>query len=612
MKCKRLHSGLKVLSKSSAESAAGAARETLLADPFPAETPAWWKESTVYQIYPKSFYDSTGNGKGDLPGILLKLDYIQSLGVDVLWLNPVYQSPWKDNGYDISGYRRILPELGTMDDMDTLIRGVHARGMRIIMDLVVNHTSDQHPWFQKSRLTPQSPEAEYYWWRPGTPEQPPNRWQSFFGGPAWSWDETREAWYLHLFSPHQPDLNWENPTLRREIYAMMAWWLDKGIDGFRMDVINFISKNPTLPEGNPPEDGRPFFVNGPRIHEFLQEMHREVLDGRDILTVGECSGASTADAVLYTDPARKELNQIFGMDLMEIDYSPRGKWSPRPWSYQEMKTILTRWQLSLEGRGWNTLFLSNHDQPRGLSRFGESAGLRQDSAKMLITLIHSLKGTPYFLQGEELGLPNPAYPRLEQYRDIESLNFIRQARAEGWDKSKILHALQNQSRDNGRSPMPWHSRDSRGGFTQGEPWIDPHPSFGEINVEQEEKDPASVLAWFRHLTALRKREKGLIYGQFYPAEGGDRRIFRFLRLSTEEQYEIVLNLSGETVPLPQAVTIGWQTKTLLLQNPRQNGETPEEQSGEQSGEQPQEQRSPNALITTVFRPYEVRIYKRTT
>ncbi len=587
MTCKRLHSDQTAPFPQPAPSQSSAPS----ALPRTAgETPAWWKEGTVYQIYPKSFYDSSGNGKGDLPGILLKLDYIQSLGVDILWLNPVYQSPWRDNGYDISSYRQILPELGTMEDMTALIRGVHARGMRIIMDLVVNHTSDQHPWFQESRRNPQGRKADYYWWRPGTPDSPPNRWQSFFGGPAWSWDETRKAWYLHLFSPHQPDLNWENPALRREIYAMMDWWLDKGIDGFRMDVINFISKNPDLPEGTPPEDGRPFFINGPRIHEFLQEMHREVLDGRDTLTVGECSGASTADAVLYTDPARRELNQIFGMDLMEIDYSPQGKWIPRPWSYREMKEILSRWQLTLEGRGWNTLFLSNHDQPRGLSRFGDPQNHREDSAKMLAALLLTLKGTPYILQGEELGLPNPAYPQLHHYRDIESLNFISQAQKDGWKESEILKALQEQSRDNGRSPMPWHGSGDTGGFSRGTPWINPHPLYQTINAENQDNNPASPLAWFRRLTALRKKEPALIYGQFYPAEPGDHRIFRFFRRSPDSQLEIILNLSPEHVSLPPRITEAWAQTALIIQSPGQPNQT--------------------EPITTVFRPYEVRIYKK--
>ncbi len=406
----------------------------------------WWRSAVVYQIYPRSFQDSDGDGVGDIPGIISRLDHIAALGVDVIWLSPVYRSPQDDNGYDIADYQDVDPTFGTLADLERLFDAVHERGMRIVMDLVVNHTSDEHPWFVASRSSREDPKRDWYWWRPpraghegGTRGAEPTNWGSFFSGPAWQWDEATGEYYLHLFSRKQPDLNWENPEVRQAVYAMMRWWLDRGVDGFRMDVINLISKQVgpggALPDGAAQHggalgDGTPFFMNGPRIHEFLQEMNREVLAGRNLITVGETPGATVADAVLYTDPARGEVNMVFTFEHMELDSAPGGsKWDLKPLDLRDLKANLTAWQEGLAETGWNSLYWDNHDQPRIVSRWGDDGVHREVSAKALATVLHLLRGTPYVYQGEEFGMTNAHFASLEQYRDIGSLNWARDALA---------------------------------------------------------------------------------------------------------------------------------------------------------------------------------------
>lgn len=450
----------------------------------------WWKDSVVYQIYPRSFMDSDGDGIGDIPGILSKLDYLKRLGVDVIWLCPVYESPNDDNGYDISDYRSILSEFGTIADWEELLAQIHARGMKLIMDLVVNHSSDEHAWFVESRKSKDNPYRDYYIWRPGADGGEPNDWGSFFSGSAWQYDERTEEYFLHLFSKKQPDLNWENPKLRQDVYDMMAWWLDKGIDGFRMDVINLISKNPALPrveQGEGWRFGGEHFMNGPRVHEYLQEMNREVLSKYDIMTVGETIGVTPEDAALYVGEERNELNMVFHFELMDVDSGPHGKWDLKPWDLRDIKRIIAKWQTGLEGKGWNSLYLNNHDQPRMLSRFGDDRTYRKESGKMLATLLHTLQGTPYIYQGEELGMTNVRFASIESYKDIETLNMFAEQLAAGRDEADIMNAIYAKGRDNGRTPMQWDGSE-HAGFTTGTPWIAVNPNYPDINAEQAVND----------------------------------------------------------------------------------------------------------------------------
>ncbi len=489
----------------------------------------WWKSAVVYQVYPRSFADSNGDGIGDLRGIIGRLDHLAALGIDVLWLSPVYRSPQDDNGYDISDYEDIDPMFGTLADMDELIAQAHARGIRLVMDLVVNHTSDEHPWFTESRSSTDNPKRDWYWWRParpghepGTPGAEPTNWGSFFSGPAWELDEATGEYYLHLFSRKQPDLNWENPEVRRAVHAMMRRWVERGVDGFRMDVINLVSKD-VAADGSLPDgvvhggslgDGSPFFMNGPRIHEFLAEMHREVLAGRDLITVGETPGASVADAVLYTDPARGEVDMVFTFEHMNLDSVPGGsKWDLAPLRLTELKANLTAWQEGLAEGGWNSLYWDNHDQPRIVSRWGDDGEHRVRSAKALATVLHLLRGTPYVYQGEELGMTNAHLTSLDQYQDIESLGWAREAAAAGVPDETILRALATKSRDNARTPVQWDAS-PQAGFTTGTPWLAVNPNHTEINAEAALADPDSVFHHYRRLIELRhtlpgRRARGL-------------------------------------------------------------------------------------------------------
>ncbi|WBL17686.1 glycoside hydrolase family 13 protein [Sutcliffiella sp. NC1] len=509
----------------------------------------WWKESVVYQIYPRSFMDSNGDGIGDLKGMTSKLDYLHELGVDVIWLSPVYESPNDDNGYDISDYQAIMDEFGTMKDWEDLLAGLHSRGMKLMMDLVVNHTSDEHKWFVESRKSKDNPYRDYYVWRPGKEDGiEPNNWTSFFSGSAWQKDEETDEYFLHLFSKKQPDLNWENQKVRQEIYDMMTWWLDKGIDGFRMDVINLISKVdglPSTPSGKRYDWGGDYFMNGPRVHEYLQEMNREVLSKYDIITVGECPGASTEDAAQYANKEQTELNMIFTFEHMDIDSGPGGKWDVKPWELKDLKDVMTKWQKGLEGKGWNSLYLNNHDQPRMVSRFGNDKEYRVESAKMLGTFLHMMQGTPYIYQGEEIGMTNVRFEAIKEYNDLEIHNMYREKVTEGGeDHQKVMESIYVKGRDNARTPMQW-DESPNGGFTTGTPWIKVNPNFEQINAKQALADSNSIFYYYQKLIKLRKEHDIIVYGTYDLVAEEHEAIYAYTRTLGDEKLLVVCNFYGD-------------------------------------------------------------------
>ena len=531
--------------------------------PYPARTD--WQRSVVYQIYPRSFQDSNGDGIGDLPGITSRLDYLQQLGVDVVWLSPVYASPQDDNGYDISDYRDIAPEFGTMADFEQMLAAMHARGIRLMMDLVVNHSSDEHEWFRQARSSRDNPYHDYYLWaEPKADGSPPNNWEAAFQGSVWEWNQATGEYYLHMFSRKQPDLNWENPRLRAEVYALMRFWLDKGVDGFRMDVINMISKpwaaDGSLPDAPLVREGflQPSFgmtCNGPRLLEFLREMRREVLDHYDTITVGEAPLATVQQGRDITHPETGALDMLFQFEHMDLDSvggHVMGKWAARPLDLRELKRTMGRWQDELHGRGWNSLYLSNHDQPRPVSRFGDDGRYRVESAKMLATWLHGMQGTPYIYQGEELGMSNVAFERIEDYRDIESLNFHRVATTErGWTPEQALAAIHTKGRDNARTPMPWNGSD-QAGFSSGRPWIALHPNAPEVNAAQALADPNSVFHYYRALIALRKQLPVLVAGRHELLLPGHEQLYAYLRCLDQQRLLVLCNFgAGElAVELP--------------------------------------------------------------
>ncbi|MBT2522164.1 alpha-glucosidase [Arthrobacter sp. ISL-28] len=518
----------------------------------------WFKSAVVYQIYPRSFADSNGDGVGDLRGIIGRLDYLQKLGVDVVWLSPVYRSPQDDNGYDISDYRDIDPVFGDLETLDELLAGLHDRGMKLVMDLVVNHTSDEHPWFLESRSSKDNPKRDWYWWRtprsgaePGSAWAEPNNWGSAFSGPAWEYDAATGECYLHLFSKKQPDLNWENPDVRAAIYDMMNWWLDRGVDGFRMDVINFISKEPSLPDGPKAEgmlygDGSPHYICGPRIHEFLQEMHQEVFAGRDkdLLTVGEMPGVTVEDAVLFTDPGRQELDMVFQFEHVALDQEGGNKWRPKKLLLTDLKQSLGRWQEGLAERGWNSLYWGNHDQARAVSRFGDDGEYRELSAKMLAAVLHLHRGTPYVYQGEELGMTNMAFGAISDYRDIEVLNHHREATTHlGHTDAEVLAALAPLNRDNARTPVQWDAS-RNAGFTTGAPWIAVNPNANTINAAAQVDDPDSVFSFYRNVIALRHADPVVAYGDFTMLLPDDEHVYAFRRSLPDAEMLVLGNFSG--------------------------------------------------------------------
>jgi oligo-1,6-glucosidase len=509
---------------------------------------AWWQSAVVYQVYPRSFADSDGDGIGDLPGIASKLDYLAELGVDVLWLSPIYPSPQDDAGYDISDYQDIDPTFGTLADFDALLEALHERGMRLVMDLVVNHTSDEHPWFVESRSSRDNPKRDWYWWR----DQPTN-WRSAFSGPTWELDEPTGQYYLHLFSRKQPDLNWENPEVRQAIYSMMRWWLDRGVDGFRMDVINMISKDPALTDA-PGGDGSPYYICGPRIHEFLQEMHREVFEGRDeVLTVGEMPGVTLENAKLFTDPARAEVDMVFQFEHVQLDQGA-SKWDVRGLRLRDLKRSFGRWQDGLAERGWNSLYWNNHDQPRVVSRFGDGSAA---AAKMLGTVLHLHRGTPYVYQGEELGMTNYPFSSIDEFRDIESLNHHADAGPGSFG------ALQAMSRDNARTPMQWDAS-KHAGFTTGTPWLAVNPNHVQINAEAQRADPDSVFHHYRRLIELRHGEPAVAFGDFTMLLEEDERVYAFTRRWQATELLVLGNFSGDEVPVDLS---GWEDAEVVIGEP---------------------------------------------
>ena len=530
----------------------------------------WWKESVVYQIYPRSFMDSNGDGIGDIKGITSKLDYLKELGIDVIWLSPVYQSPNDDNGYDISDYQAIMQEFGNMEDFDEMLAAAHERGIKIMMDLVVNHTSDEHRWFVESRKSKDNPYRDYYIWRDAKDGREPNNWGSCFGGSAWQYDETTDMYFLHLFSKKQPDLNWDNKVVRREVFDMMTWWLEKGVDGFRMDVISMISKVPGLPDGPKDKDALygdfgPSVINGPHVHDYLKEMRKEVLSKFDTITVGETSGVTVEEAVKYAADDESELNMVFQFEQNDLDGGEHGKWNLNKIYLPDLKAVLNRWQTYLEGKAWNSLYWSNHDQPRIVSRLGnDTEAYRELSAKMLATCLHMMKGTPYIYQGEELGMTNVPFASMDEFRDIESINAYREYTENGIIAPEdMMKYLNYKSRDNARTPMQW-SDEENGGFTKGTPWIKINPNYTTINAKEQVEREDSVFHYYQKLISLRKKEPVIVYGTFALLMPEDEDIFMYTRTYEQEKLLVICNFSQKERELE--IPEEWERGTILLGN----------------------------------------------
>ena len=524
----------------------------------------WWKESVVYQIYPRSFCDSNGDGIGDLNGITGKLDYLKELGIDVIWLSPVYKSPNDDNGYDISDYQAIMDEFGTMEDFDRMLATAHEKGIKIMMDLVVNHTSDEHKWFIESRKSTDNPYRDYYIWRPAKEDGSlPNNWGSCFSGPAWEYDKTTDMYFLHLFSKKQPDLNWDNPAVRQDVFDMMNWWLKKGVDGFRMDVISLISKEPGLPDKEPGINGYATFnvsANGPHVHEYLQEMRQKALNNADTITVGECSGVTLEEAKKYARSDEKELNMVFQFEHMDVDSDEKaGKWTTRKMDLRNLKKILTRWQKGLQDIAWNSLYWENHDQPRSVSRFGnDNDEYREISAKMLATCIHMMQGTPYVYQGEELGMTNCPFNTLDNFRDLESINAFHELTEQGkMTEEDMMAAIGYKGRDNARTPMQWDDS-AYAGFSTATPWIMVNPNYTKINAKDQINREDSVFKYYQKLIKLRHESELIVYGTYDLILDDDKDIYAYIRTLGDEKLIVYCNFSENTreVELPEEFTNG--------------------------------------------------------
>lgn len=548
----------------------------------------WWKESVIYQIYPRSFKDSNGDGVGDIKGIIQGLDYLKRLGINIIWLSPVYESPNDDNGYDISNYRAIMKEFGTMEDFDLLLKEAHKRDIKIVMDLVVNHTSDEHQWFKESRKSKNNKYRDYYIWRNGKNGQPPNSWKSFFSGSAWQYGKDTDMYYLHLFSKKQADLNWENPEVRKEVFDMMKWWLDKGIDGFRMDVISLIAKDITTDDKDSKSNelSEPN-INAARVHKFLKEMNSKVLSNYDIMTVGETPGVDPYEALNFVGKSRSELNMVFQFEHVNIGDGPEGKWGRSEFKLKEFKNIMSKWEDILEEEGWNSLYLSNHDQPRSVSRFGNDTEYREESAKMLATCIHMMKGTPYVYQGEELGMTNVKFDSLDDYRDIETINAYRDYVGSGKKtKEEMMEAIYKRGRDNARTPFQWDDSENAG-FTKGTPWIKVNPNYKTINAKTQINDENSVFNYYRKLIDLRKKYEIIAYGKYELILDDDENIYAYLRKLNNETLLVMCNFSDKNSKFILPRNIKYDKKEILISNYNVNSDK---------------------IENIDLRPYEARVY----
>ena len=504
---------------------------------------AWWKEAVVYQIYPRSFQDSNGDGIGDLQGVIRRLDYLKELGIDVIWMSPCYKSPNDDNGYDISDYRDIMDEFGTMEDFKELLSEIHKKGMKLVMDLVVNHTSDEHPWFMESRKSKDNPYRDYYIWRDPKDGKEPNNWISYFSGPAWELDEETGQYYMHLFTKKQPDLNWENEKVRQEVYDMMRFWLDMGCDGFRMDVANLYSKVPGLPDGKGTTGriGAENYQNGPRIHEFFREMNKEVLSHYDIMTVGEMSDVPIEEALRYAGNDSQELNMVFQFEHNRLDMPNGERWAYRKVPLPELKEVMTKWQVGMDGKAWNSLYWTNHDQPRTVSRRGNDQEYRKESQKMLYTMLMTMQGTPYIYQGEEIGMTNVAFDSIDDYDDVEIHNCWKERVIDGNDDpEKLLDGIRYRARDNARTPMQWDDTENAG-FTTGTPWLKVNPNYKEINVKKDLEDGQSIYRYMQSLIRMRKANEIAVYGDFKEYEPDNTQLYIYERNWEDEQMFVVLN-----------------------------------------------------------------------
>ncbi|UZJ77429.1 glycoside hydrolase family 13 protein [Fictibacillus sp. KU28468] len=535
----------------------------------------WWKESVVYQIYPRSFMDSNGDGIGDLQGIISKMDYLKDLGIDVIWLSPVYKSPNDDNGYDISDYQEIMDDFGTMEDWEEMLAACHERGIKLIMDLVINHTSDEHPWFIESRSSKDNPYRDFYIWREGKGGREPNNWESIFSGSAWQYDEQTDEYYLHLFSTKQPDLNWENEKVRQKLYELVQWWVDKGIDGFRVDAITHIKKAPGLEDlpnpGNkryvPSWDGH---LNQPGIQDFLKELKENVFMNDKIMTVGETPGVSPEGAREYVDEEIGKFNMVFQFEHMGLDQTEESKWDLAPWKLSDLKDVLTKWQKGLEGSGWNSLYLENHDQPRSVSRFGNDKEYHNKSAKMLAAFYQFMQGTPYIYQGQEIGMTNVQFESIEDYRDVEILNLYREAQLDGKSVPEIMKSIYVKGRDNARTPMQWKDAEN-GGFSEGTPWISVNPNYPEINVVQQLADENSILNFYKKLIQLRKEHSIIVYGTYDLVLDGHPDVYAYTRTLDNEKLTVLCNFSSQCTQVELPESLKDDKAVLLISNYEYSG-----------------------------------------
>lgn len=526
-----------------------------------------WKKSVVYQIYPKSFNDTIGNGQGDINGVIEKLPYLQKLGVDYVWLTPIYESPMNDNGYDISDYYAINPDFGTKEDIEKLLTEAHKLGIKVMLDIVINHTSTSHHWFVESRKSKDNPYRDYYIWKEGTKDEPPTNWESKFGGNAWEYDEQTESYYLRLFDVSQADLNWENDQLKEEIYEMINYWIDFGVDGFRFDVINLISKGAFE---DSEEIGKEFYTDGPKVHEYLHELNRKTFGNKDIMTVGEMSSTTIENCIKYTNPERQELNSVFNFHHLKVDYKNGEKWSDMKFDFIELKRILMDWQVNIaKGNGWNAIFWCNHDQPRVVTRFGndETEANRVKSAKMLAISLHMLQGTPYIYQGEEIGMTDPKFTSIDQYRDIETLNAYRSLRNQGLDEDTIMKVIGQKSRDNSRTPVQWTDEENAG-FTTGTPWIGIPDNYREINVEAAIKDKNSIFYTYQRLIDIRHKHDIITYGDVEPLYMDHPDLFIYKRKLDNEEWLIVANYTNDKVEIPEDIDMEGE---LIVANNDLNG-----------------------------------------